>query len=117
MVSKGERPPRPPGGERLGLGTAVWRLTEECWNQTPDRRPDVTSVLRRFQYIVSAGSYQFASFAGIDVTCWGQSGEAKPPSPIIEKIKSIGLQSDSAQNRINKLDQVSTFSGAVTAPV
>ena len=106
LVSKGGRPPRPHGCERLGLVTAIWRLTEECWNQNPDRRPDVASVLRRFQAIVSAGLYQSTSPPGTDAHCRDQPGEGKPPSPIIGRIKS-GLVSDSVQQRINKLDQVS----------
>jgi len=55
VVSKGGRPFKPPGCEHLGLGPEVWKLTEKCWNQNPDRRPDVVSVLRRFQAIVSGG--------------------------------------------------------------
>jgi len=55
MISKGERPPRPPGSESLGLGSMVWKLTEECWNQSPEKRPDATSALQRFQAIVDIG--------------------------------------------------------------
>lgn len=116
MVSRGERPQRPPGGERLGLGSAVWKLTEECWNQNPDRRPDIASVLRRFQDIFSAGRYRFISFTRTYLTGWNQPGEVKPSSPIIERFKSFGLSFDSPQSRINKLDQVSTFNGAVAVP-
>jgi len=69
VVSKGGRPPRPPGCERLGLGPAVWKLTEECWNPNPDRRPDIGSVLRRFQAIVDAGTGQPIFFDGTDAHC------------------------------------------------
>jgi len=55
MISKGERPPKLPGGETLGLGPAVWKLTEECWSQSPEKRPDAANVLRRFQAIVDTG--------------------------------------------------------------
>jgi serine/threonine protein kinase len=55
MISRGERPPKPLGCEPLGLGPTVWRLTEECWSQNPGRRPDVTSILRRFQAIIDTG--------------------------------------------------------------
>ena len=57
VVSKGGRPQKPPGCENLGLLPAVWKLTGECWNQNPDKRPDIASVLRRFQAIVSTGLY------------------------------------------------------------
>jgi hypothetical protein len=69
MISRGERPPKPPGSENLGLGPPVWKLTEECWHQNPDRRPDVGDVLRRLQAIVSTGVYQFTSSLRTDVTC------------------------------------------------
>jgi len=55
MVSKGGRPTKPPGGEDIGLGPTVWKLTEECWDQSPEKRPDVTSIYRRFQAIVDTG--------------------------------------------------------------
>jgi len=55
IIAKGERPPKPPGGEALGLGPALWKLTEECWNQNPEKRPDIANVLRRFNTIVDAG--------------------------------------------------------------
>ena len=55
MISRGERPPRPPGGEGIGLGPTVWKLTEECWDQSPEKRPDLTSVLRRFQAVIDTG--------------------------------------------------------------
>lgn len=55
MISRGERPSRPSGSETLGLTTALWRLTEECWNQNPERRPDIVNILRRFQAIVDTG--------------------------------------------------------------
>ena len=55
MISRGERPQKPPGGEALGLGPALWRLTEECWNPNPERRPDSDNVLRRFQAIGDTG--------------------------------------------------------------
>lgn len=55
MMSRGDRPSRPSGGEALGLTTALWRLTEECWSQNPERRPDIDNVLRRFQGIGDAG--------------------------------------------------------------
>lgn len=48
-------------------------------------------------------------FARVDVTFWDQPGEVKPPSPLRERIKSIGSQYDSAQTSINRLDQVCTF--------
>jgi len=107
MVSKGGRPPKPPGCERLGLVPAIWKLTVECWNQNPDRRPDIASVLSRFQATVGTGLYQSTSFPGTDAHCQDQLGEEKPPSPVIGKIKNIGLLPDSVQQRINKLDQVS----------
>ena len=49
LISKGKRPPKPAGGEALGLVPALWRLTEECWRQNPERRPDIDNVLRRFK--------------------------------------------------------------------
>ena len=55
LMSKGERPQKPPGVEALGLVPALWKLTEDCWHQTPERRPDIANVLRRFQAIVDAG--------------------------------------------------------------
>jgi serine/threonine protein kinase len=55
MMSKGERPQKPAGGEALGLGSALWRLTEECWLQNAERRPDIDNVHRRFQAILDAG--------------------------------------------------------------
>lgn len=55
MIAKGERPQKPPAAETLGLVSTVWKLTEECWNQNPDRRPDIDNVRRRFQVIVDAG--------------------------------------------------------------
>lgn len=55
MMSRGERPPKPAGGEAIGLAPALWKLTEECWHQNPDKRPDIANVLRRFQAIVDAG--------------------------------------------------------------
>lgn len=55
MMSKGERPPKPAGDDALGLVPSLWRLTEDCWNQNPERRPDITNVVRRFQAIVDAG--------------------------------------------------------------
>ena len=51
LMSRQERPPRPAGGEALGLVPALWKLTEECWSQNPERRPDIDNVLRRFQDI------------------------------------------------------------------
>jgi len=59
MISKGERPQKPPGGEALGLGPALWKLTEECWNPNPERRPDIDNVLRHFQAIVDTGFWTF----------------------------------------------------------
>ena len=56
MISRGERPQKPPGSEGIGLGPTVWKLTEECWDQSPEKRPDVTSVLRRFQAVIDTGS-------------------------------------------------------------
>jgi len=54
-ISRGERPPKPPGGEGIGLRPTVWKLTEECWDQSPGKRPDVTSVLRRLQAVIDTG--------------------------------------------------------------
>ncbi|KAF9789530.1 kinase-like domain-containing protein [Thelephora terrestris] len=85
-IMKGVRPQKPSNGESRGLGPAIWKLTEDCWNQNREKRPDIASVLRRFQAIFCAG-------------------EEKRSSPIIERIKSIGLPFDSVQQRINKLDQ------------
>lgn len=55
MMSRGERPPKPVGGETLGLTPALWRLTEECWSQNPERRPDIDDIALRFQAIVDGG--------------------------------------------------------------
>ena len=106
VVSKGGRPQKPLDCEHLGLGRAVWKLTEGCWNQKPDKRPDVANVLRRFQAIVSAGLYQSVFFVGTDAHCQEQLGEEKP---LIEKIKWTGLLSDPVQQRINSLDKVSSL--------
>jgi len=98
-ISKGRRPPKPPGRERLGLLPAIWKLTKECWNQNPDRRPDVASVLRRFQVIVNTGLYQSTSSSRTDTHCRYQPGQEKPPSPIAGRIKRIGLLFSSAAHR------------------
>ena len=55
LMSKGDRPSRPPGADALGLVPALWKLTEECWSQNPDKRPDVANVLRRFLSIMNSG--------------------------------------------------------------
>ncbi|KAF9789522.1 kinase-like domain-containing protein [Thelephora terrestris] len=57
LMSKGDRPSKPPGVEALGLVPALWKLTEECWHQSPERRPDIANVLRRFQAIVEPGLF------------------------------------------------------------
>lgn len=106
MISRGERPQKPPGGEALGLGPALWRLTEECWNPNPERRPDIVNVLRRFQAIVDTGLWAvfFTNKKDAPMTP-DQIGGGETSSPVRRLFGRPG-PNETAQGRINKLDQV-----------
>ena len=86
MMSRGERPPKPLGCEIIGLVPALWRLTEECWHQTPERRPDIANVSRRFEAI-----------------------DTEVVSPFKNLFRRLALN-ENPQQRINKLDQVRSSS-------
>lgn len=48
QIEKGDRPPRPPAAEAIGLCNIVWKLIEHCWQAQPEARPvveDVSAIL------------------------------------------------------------------------
>ena len=96
LISKGERPPKPLGGEELGLRPEVWKLAEDCWNQDHTKRPDVITVFQRFREIFTTGislpSDQSTPSGGASI------------SPI-RRIFRRPSRRNTIQDRINKLDQ------------
>jgi len=97
-VSKGGRPPKPPGGEELGLRPKVWELTMDCWNQECTKRPDIATVFQRFREIMTPG----LSFPGTGDRDRPSGGGSTSP-----RIFRRGLRRNSVQERINRLDQAS----------
>ena len=100
-MSKGERPPKPTGGEAFGFVPTLWRLTEECWHQNPDRRPDIDNVLRRFQAVVDAGKCVDVPLVRFDT--WNFIGDGVEQTTPMQSRQ--GSESDTPQRRINRLDQ------------
>ena len=45
MLMNGGRPPRPLGGERLGLSDPLWKMAECCWQQSPEERLKASEVV------------------------------------------------------------------------
>jgi hypothetical protein len=41
-IISGKRPPRP---MHLGLTDGLWEITERCWDQDPQRRPEISEVI------------------------------------------------------------------------
>lgn len=44
-VSRGERPKRPRGAEKVWFSDVVWNLLEDCWKPSPEERPGIADVL------------------------------------------------------------------------
>ena len=51
-MARGERPERPANGLELGLNDDIWELAQNCWDQDPNKRPNVTSVLERLKQML-----------------------------------------------------------------
>jgi len=49
LVFAGQRPPRPPNREILGLSEDVWILAEKCWDRNPNFRPHIADILSSFE--------------------------------------------------------------------
>ena len=98
LVAAGERPPKPPGGEALGLRPEVWKLAGDCWNQDPVKRPDVVTVSQRFRKIMTT-----------DLSLINAGDRNKPggggPTSSFNKIIRQRSRKKSPQERINMLDQ------------
>lgn len=54
-IMKGELPPRPPGGERLGLDDEVWDKLRECLDFRPQVRPTAEGVRTFFEPLHQKG--------------------------------------------------------------
>ena len=48
-VVNGERPPRPPSREILGLSDEMWLLITDCWDGDPTARPHIAGILSSFE--------------------------------------------------------------------
>lgn len=100
LVSNGKRPGKPQGGEKLGLEPAVWELTQDCWNQDREKRPDIAEVFRRFKAVVTT-DLLVSPTSDLD-----QSSGVASISPT-QRFVEWTSRNGNIQERINRLDQVS----------
>lgn len=49
----GSRPQRPTDGLVLGLTDEIWNMVCSCWQNKPEKRPDISEVLKCFATAVS----------------------------------------------------------------
>ena len=86
-VLGGVRPSKPPNAPDLGLTDKVWKLLEECWLMSSDRRPLVRDVLGRVKSAASA--------CGILPPVGGVTLRQEDPDSEFNKFGELRLQSPS----------------------
>ena len=78
VVLKGQRPPKPPSAQPLGLTPAVWRLTRRCWLKNAAKRPDADEVLARLEGMWDSSGDSGADDVDDDVSLDGVNQKMSP---------------------------------------
>jgi len=53
QIVAGKRPDKPLAAEQLGLSAEMWKFTEKCWSQNPNKRPSIDQVVNAWEGFVS----------------------------------------------------------------
>jgi len=71
-IMEGERPVRPWEAQELGLVDSVWNMADNCWQQNPDIRPTMATVvgfLRDWSVVSLRTINIIISFPQLHATC------------------------------------------------
>ena len=49
VITQGRRPEKPKFGHTRGYTEELWKLTTDCWQQDPAKRPPVDNVLEELR--------------------------------------------------------------------